>query len=206
MKKNQHIMHSTQSGFTLLFSVLVATLIVSISATIISIALRQTLLSGTSRESQYAFYAANTALDCAHYWDTKNLGAGNVVVFPAPGTNDEPIIGSSGDITEADIICAGVNIISGDGYEGGGYSGWDQTRDSEESVTTFELQIKDRVGIPGIDSYEFDSYEYCAEVTVTKTIDEDLVVKTQIEAKGYNTCDENHPRRVERSLIQQYSA
>lgn len=199
MKKNQHIIYRTQSGFTLLFAVLVSTLIVSISATIISIALRQTILSGTNRESQYAFYAANTALDCANYWDTKNLGDGNVVVFPAPDTTDAPIPSNSPIV--ASTICAGVNIITGDGHDDLEV-GWVQDITSVESVTTFELQIKDRANISGV-----EPYEYCADVTVRKTIDPSTkIVTTQIEAKGYNTCDENHPRRVERSLIQQYSA
>lgn len=193
MKKNKHTQHNTHSGFTLLFAVLVSTLVISISATIISIALRQTVLSGTSRESQYAFYAANTALDCAHYWDTTNLGVANVFVFPAPGTTDIPAV-TSPEISPADdIVCSGMSIIEGDGD----IPGW--TQDGGE--TTFQLKIKNQAG----DISDIPPYEYCAEVTVLKTLEESRII-TRIEAKGYNTCDANNPRRVERSLVQQYES
>lgn len=195
MKKNKHITYNTQSGFTLLFAVLVSTLVISISATVISIALRQTILSGTSRESQYAFYAANTALDCAHYWDTKNLGEANVFVFPVPGTTDIAVAESNNNNLIDSVTCSGINIINGED----GNTPWEQN--AVPGQTTFQLKIKNQAG-PITDILP---YEYCAEVTVSKQLNQ-TTVTTRIEAKGYNTCDENNPRRVERSLVQQYES
>ena len=191
----KHTTHNTTSGFTLLFSILVATMVVAIGATIISIAIRQTILSGTSRESQYAFYAANTVLECAYYWDTVDLTEfDGKFVFPAPGTTDQPIDGSKQSL----VTCSDVNIITGAGNDG---NGWVQDANYEE--TTFYLKIEKKSGtLPSID---IPSYTYCAEATVKKT-NNNGVIETTIEAKGYNTCDTTNSRRVERGLIQFYES
>lgn len=183
-------------GFTLLFAVLVATLVVSIGATIISIALRQTILSGTTRESQYAFYAANTVLECAHYWDTTtNIDLGGKVIFPSPGETGIAI----SDEAAAQVTCAGVNIITGTGNEID--NGPERPiEDIDDGVRTFYLKIKDKEGISRL-----PSYEYCAQATVTKISSGDTIITT-IEAKGYNTCIQSNPRRVERGLVQQYES
>jgi Tfp pilus assembly protein PilE len=196
----KHTTHNTKSGFTLLFSILVATMVVSIGATIISIAIRQTILSGTSRESQYAFYAANTVLECAHYWDTANrTELGGKSVFPAPGVTPAEILIISSDSESSSVTCSGVNIITGAENDGKGIER-DGSENSNEA--TFYLKIKNQV--PSL-STAFPEYTYCAEATVKKTNDSGTI-KTTIEAKGYNTCDTTNVRRVERGLIQYYES
>jgi type II secretory pathway pseudopilin PulG len=201
MSKILFLKKKNEKGFTLLFAVLIATLVVSIGASIISIALRQTILSGTSRESQYAFYAANTVLECAFYWDIIGLPEVNGevvegVVFPADGE-----VGLTTPEQKAEITCAGLNIINGDNTDE--MKEWDQ----DGSTTTFYLKIHDRnpverngqglVGPGGADR--------CAQATVTKT-DDGSTITTRIEARGYNTCDTSNPRRVERGLVQEYQS
>ena len=196
----KHFPKQKNKGFTLLFSMLVATLVVSISATVISIALRQTILSGTSRESQYAFYAANAALECAFYWDRTNrqdLNGKKVFIEPQMDPQFEL---NQGDPEDDIVTCDGVNIITGDGNEG---RNWEPSGSGNELQTTFYLKIKrpDSITVP--------AYEYCAEAIVKKRYQDtngNIKVFTTIETKGYNTCDENNPRRVERGLIQQYDA
>jgi hypothetical protein len=194
----KHTTHNTTSGFTLLFSILVATMVVAIGATIISIAIRQTILSGTSRESQYAFYAANTVLECAYYWDTVDLTEfEGKFVFPAPGTTDSLI--DAGDYNT--VNCSGVNIITGDNSTVPPVPGWkNPVTDTDYIERTFYLRIEDQTGIQGI-----PPYAYCAEATVKKTNNAG-VIETTIEAKGYNTCDTTNLRRVERGLIQYYES
>ncbi len=190
--------HNTQSGFTLLFSILVATMVVAIGATIISIAIRQTILSGTSRESQYAFYAANTVLECAYYWDTTTrTDLNGKSVFPAPGvTTDIPI--SNGSPEQNIVTCAGVNIITGAGNDNKQM----ETSGNGEEATFYLKIVKDPTSLSGID---IPPYTYCAEATVKKT-NTSGKIKTTIEAKGYNTCDTTNARRVERGLIQSYES
>jgi len=67
--------HNTQHGFTLLLAVLVASLLTSVGLAMASIAQKQLVLSSVGRDSQYAFYAADTGalalgLDAAGFFDT----------------------------------------------------------------------------------------------------------------------------------------
>ncbi len=68
-------------GFTLLFSLLILTIILSASLSIYNIVVRQLKISQVSRESSRAFYAADAGLECALYWDFKQK------VFDAPTYN-----------------------------------------------------------------------------------------------------------------------
>ncbi len=58
-------------GFTVLLAALVASLVLSLGLSIYSIASKQIILSSLGRNSQYAFYAADTAAECALYWDRR---------------------------------------------------------------------------------------------------------------------------------------
>lgn len=56
-------------GYTLLFAVLISSLVLSIGIAVFNISLKELLLSSAGRESQFAFYAADTGTECALYWD-----------------------------------------------------------------------------------------------------------------------------------------
>lgn len=58
-------------GFTLLLAALVATIVLSLGAAIYTIAFKQVVLSSIGRDSQLAFYAADTMAECALYWDVR---------------------------------------------------------------------------------------------------------------------------------------
>ena len=67
-----------ESGFAMLFTVLIVTLILSIAIGISNLTLRQTILSSLARDSQAAFSAADSAVECGLYYDiTQNT-------FPSP--------------------------------------------------------------------------------------------------------------------------
>ena len=57
-------------GFAMLFTVLIVTLILSIALGISNVTLKQTILSSLARDSQIAFYQADTAVECGMYYDT----------------------------------------------------------------------------------------------------------------------------------------
>lgn len=59
-------------GFTLLIAVVLSSVLVSISLSLIDIAYKQIVLASTATQSGYAFYNADTALECALYWDQKH--------------------------------------------------------------------------------------------------------------------------------------
>ena len=92
-----------QKGFVILFTILISTIILMIGLGIFSIATRETVLSGTAREAQYAFYAADAGVECALY--AQNLGINGPI---APGSN-------GGVLTCGEIP---VSVIGGGVYPG----------------------------------------------------------------------------------------
>lgn len=197
-----------EKGFTLLFAVLVSVLVLAVGASIISIALKQVILSGAGRESQYAFYAANTGVECALYWDLNGsqiVGGTLRYVFQPPGEDQLEDL--------AEVRCAGWGLQSGNWIGGGtepdvsGYmdNEWSTTSGANSTATTFRIAVQNDV-----DGAE--SVLYCAEVTVEKEetdVDGDgsEEILTTITSQGLNTCDpNNNARAVERGLVLQYTS
>jgi Tfp pilus assembly protein PilX len=63
---------STNEGFTLFVAVIIVATLLLVATGIASISVKENFLTSASRESQYAFYAADTGAECAIYWDVKN--------------------------------------------------------------------------------------------------------------------------------------
>ncbi len=57
--------HNNQKGYTLLFAVLTASLVLGVAVFILSISRGQFLLASAARESTYAIYAADSGIECA---------------------------------------------------------------------------------------------------------------------------------------------
>lgn len=87
-------------GFTLLIAVILTSVLLSVGLALLDISYKQIVLSSTARQSQYAFYAADSAIECALYWDQKE----NAFAYAAP-------IGT--------IQCAGSNISVSSSVSGG---------------------------------------------------------------------------------------
>lgn len=60
---------SLEQGFTLLFSLLIVSVALSVGMGIFNLIYGQIILSGTGRQSQFAFYVADAGVECAFYWD-----------------------------------------------------------------------------------------------------------------------------------------
>lgn len=58
-----------QRGFTLLLAALVSSIVLALGTSIFEIAQKELTLSSIGRDSQFAFYAADTAAECALFWD-----------------------------------------------------------------------------------------------------------------------------------------
>lgn len=79
---------SAQTGFAMLFTVLIVSLILSIAIGISNVTLKQTILSSLAKDSQISFYQADTAVECGMYYDT----AGAFPLGTDPVTISGPII------------------------------------------------------------------------------------------------------------------
>jgi len=63
---------ATRKGFTLLLAVLVSGILLALGLAIYNIVIKDLVLSSSGRESQFAFYAADTGIECTLYWDIKH--------------------------------------------------------------------------------------------------------------------------------------
>lgn len=83
-------------GITLLIAVLTAGLLLSITLSIFNIAIKELIISSSGKDSHIAFYAADSGIECALYWDYRDA-------FETSGTSD--------------IECAGTDIENVGGQE-----------------------------------------------------------------------------------------
>lgn len=107
--------HLSPRGFTLLIAVVLTSVLLSVGLALLDIAYKQIVLSSTARQSQYAFYAADSAMECALYWDQKQ----NAFSYSAPlstircNATDIPLTSSvSGSVrtTTFSIPCPGGSL------------------------------------------------------------------------------------------------
>lgn len=86
----------TNRGFILPFAVLISGVILAVGLAVFNLILKEILLSSSGRESQFAFYAADTGGECALFWDAKQG------IFPT--SSQSLVYGGSAS-------CAGVSIV-----------------------------------------------------------------------------------------------
>lgn len=111
-----------QKGFTLLFAALAGSLLFSAGIAIANLAVRELALSSAGRESQFAFYAADTGAECALYWDMQEgIFDGSPVLFNCVGRDITPAQnGTKASFTvrlgdAAGAPCAVVEVDKADG-------------------------------------------------------------------------------------------
>lgn len=198
-------------AFTLFVSLLVASLLLAIGFSIGNILIKQLILTQTGSGTQIAFYAADSAAECALFWDRKN--ASGITLTDSPfGTST---------ISDLRLICGSGNAVDG----GGLVYGFSKTCDDNlcgasatAATSTFFVDYRDS---------KDPRYLACAQVTVFKKFD--LVTggeETIIDSRGYNTdliveesglgygygggavstarCNLERPRVVERGLYLNY--
>ncbi len=167
-----------EAGFTLLFAVLVGSLLFTIGVSIANLAVKELVLSSAGKESEKAFYAADMGTECALYFDVQVPGT-----FPS-SVGVIPTDLSPGDILSENIKCNGINKI-------------DLTYISStlnSATTSFQIMFPDLAS--------------CAYVTVGKTkpdAKKKYPGSTLIESRGQNDCgNRDNSRRVERALRVRY--
>lgn len=160
---------SKEKGFAILFAVLTGSVLLSIGISIFNLTVKELILSSSGRESQFAFYAADTGAECALYWD---INAFEVFATSTSNNNPNPAAQSCVDSIGAPQVLSKEILV----------------RMSDSASTRFSLTIPVDGGEP-----------YCATIIVTKRLVNGIVA-TEIDSRGYNTCDVNDRTRVERAL------
>jgi len=60
----------SSSGYTLLFAMIVASVVLAIGVSLLTISRKEFILSSSATESTNSFYAADSGINCAEYWGT----------------------------------------------------------------------------------------------------------------------------------------
>ncbi len=174
-----------QAGFTLLLAALVASIVLSLGSSIFTIAKKQVLLSSVGRDSQFAFYAADTAAECALYYDVR---------FSRFATSTDSVIPMQ------TIQCDGV-VITPTLHP-------DFPRTSNTAVSRFRVQNANaspvQNGLFWKDENGDPQAGNCADVIIYKN---NVAPYTVIHADGYSTeCNtlETSNRTLQRSIEIQY--
>lgn len=177
-------------GFVILFAMLISTLILLITAGIFTVVQKEVVLSSYARESQRAFYAADSALECALYSD--------YIGFQLDGANSSfrtpfsanPASGSWESYSNIpDYSCGGTEMSSYHLLNSGG-------------TALYE--------VPYVFRYQntFNNTDSsCAYVLIEKELKGDPdpilnVTETRITAVGFNVCDGNVPDFDDPTLLE----
>lgn len=161
-------------GFTLLFASLVVSLVLSIGLSIASVSLKQFLLASSGRESQAAFYNADTGIECALYYDRGKVDG---FAFPTDSSDVAGTLICNGQVADGQIIASIPNATTTTRYEinPAGLT-------CNVNSKSFAIEVdKDEINPAGSELFN-----------------------TEIRARGYNTCESTNPRRVERGLKVKY--
>ncbi len=178
------LLSKTKKGFTLFIALIVSSILLTIGFSIGNIILKQLKLVNSGKESQLAFYAADSGAECALYWDRKDTSGSSVY---------DMNFGTSTPRESVRIDCGSTNptppTTNGKVYvESKNISG-------DIATTTFYVDFTENAGYPA-----------CSKVVVVRTGENTLV-----DARGYNAifrdgvgCDITNPRTVERGLQLRY--
>lgn len=165
MNTLQYRYGTRQSGFTLLLAALVASIALTLGSALFSFATKQIALSSINKNSQFAFFNADSAAECALYWDNKGSESLPYPFFSqaTPSTNPPN-----------EITCEGQAVPVFYADTSGG---------SPLQSSTFTFKYSPNNTPP-------QSQGSCAEVIVTKTKvlrDDGVSEDTSIQARGWST-------------------
>ncbi len=166
----------------MLFAVLVSSLLLSIGVAILDLTLKEFSLSSAGKASQFAFYAADDAMECALYWEHNNDLSKGSSSFATSSESHE----YSGFLCHGNAIyqTGNLDVI-------GAVSVRDPHNPAVPVIATTDFWLTYGPG-PNLKAP-------CAHVQIKKITRAGLV-QTIIESRGYDTCDDTNPHRTERGL------
>lgn len=110
-KKNYY--YGGSKGFTLLLSLLIISIAATIAFSVFEIFFFQITMSSNIKDSQTAFYAADSGLECVYYWgiNKKQISNGNTIICNEQNININSMPNETFQILFSDIgSCATVII------------------------------------------------------------------------------------------------
>lgn len=162
-----HTKH-TEKGFTLFIALIVSSLLLAIGFSLSTIILKQLVFANSGKESQLAFYAADSGSECALYWDRK--GVDGLTVFDGAFATST---------TDRDIFCGTGGPTTPKTGQVGSFSK-EIASNETQATTTFYIDYSDPSNL---------NHKACAKVVVYKWVDDSGPIpldKTEIDSRGYN--------------------
>ncbi|MEI6345775.1 MAG: hypothetical protein WCO79_00860 [bacterium] len=180
MREGRISADGTRGGFTILYSLLIISLLISISLGIFDIALRDFALAQSAADSQVALFAADAGMECALYYDLKFRG-GNLA-FATSTVNPQTSL-----IPAFSYACGIMPMLNTVTFP---------SNNTAITTLTVYLTIQSGVATP-------DTEGPCAIVAILKN---DSGNSTTIDSRGYNICANStgSTKRVERGLRASY--
>lgn len=166
-------------GFTILYAMLIAGVLLSIGVSIASIAIREVALVANAAQSTNAFYIADSGVECALYLD---FAATEKVIASEVGVNPNP------DMSQ--VYCGAYNTSPGNQMPTPTYS-----TEGLYRVTSFTVYF-DSQFIVG-DNPPVDTTGRCAVVTIKRSTANGSTI---IDSRGFTTCNVSNPKVVERGI------
>ncbi len=166
---------SKNKGFAILFAVLISSLLLAVGFSVYNISVKELVISNFEAGSRQAMYSAQSGMECALYWGFLPLSQIKDS-FPRIST------GSSRDFT-CGIGNMGSKLI--DGVTNPDYI--KNTSPTSGPDISFLMYLS-TAGDGGP----------CAQVYVTFTDTSTSSTPTKITSRGYNICNADNTRRVER--------
>ena len=177
-----------------MYAILIAGLLLAVGVSIFNISIREFNLSLYANQSQEAMFAADAGYECAFFWNDARFvdSAGNLYRGFATSTESvsmvKPIIKCGTRFSAFNPVTGGGDLDMRDPYI--------STIDSTSAVSNFILYLDGTESSP-------DFKGKCAVVSVTNSVQSGAAV-TQIDSRGYNTCDSSNPKIVERGITLYY--
>lgn len=196
-----------QKGFTLFVALIVSSMLLAVGFSLSNIILKQLIFSTSGKESQLAFYAADSGAECALFWDRKDmLGYTTYTGAFATSTATAEIL---------DIMC-GMGMESETSVATAKVGSLEKYGDLTSATTTFYIDYRD--------PNNYEDHKACAKVTVSKrqtVVAGAIIERTTVDSRGYNApfeglvgflvtpsaggkCNLNSPRVVERAVRLDY--
>ncbi len=99
------------NGFTLFIAIVVTSMFTLISFVVINISLKQIILANAGQQSQVAFYAAESGVECAIYWDLTDVTSEFDINTPGTITCYNQTIG----VDHPQVLPTGIPALIGGG-------------------------------------------------------------------------------------------
>lgn len=110
------MMTTSPRGFTLLIAIILTSVLLAVGLSLIDTAYKQLILASTAKQSEIAFYLADSALECALYYDQQlgsfafsgaasSISCNNVAVL-----NFSSSVSGSVRTTTFSVPCAGTGL------------------------------------------------------------------------------------------------